>query len=378
MEIPVTICFFGIFRGEVETIVRCLDSVLPVVDFVHVTDTRSSTESDAMEKVVIAWGEKHSIPTRVEVAEFVDFGTSRTDSLERARLAFDARYYLTLDADMCLVVEETFDKQKLCDPVYSLVQQTATLRYSNTRLFRADVLPIRCIGSTHEYWDAYPVTRLSTLWIDDRGDGAYKAKKFVRDIQLLTKDLYSGEGNKYRSVFYLAESYKNHAGSLKDPEERDATLKIALQFYRMSYRSSTAWIHEKYTALTASARIQIQRKKREKVIALLTEAWTLCPTSPDAPYELANYLVFDGNTGDDDRVRAFNICIRARDSTNDSDGLFRNRVPLWYGFDYLISISAYYAKKFDQGRLAIEKVLSDETVPEWVTKACESNRRFYQ
>ena len=275
MEIPVTICFFGIFRGEVETIVRCLDSVLPVVDFVHVTDTRSSTESDAMEKAVIAWGEKHSIPTRVEVEEFVDFGTSRTNSLERARRSFNARYYLTLDADMCLVVEETFDKKKLCDPVYSLVQQTTTLRYSNTRLFREDVLPIRCIGSTHEYWNAYPVTQLSTLWIDDRGDGAYKAKKFVRDIQLLTKDLYSGEGNKYRSVFYLAESYKNHAGSLKDPEEREATLNIALQFYRMSYRSSTAWIHEKYTALTASARIQIQRKKREKVIALLSEVWML-------------------------------------------------------------------------------------------------------
>lgn len=373
------ICFFGIFRGETTTLTRCLDSVLPLVDFVHITDTRSPDESDEMEVSAIEWGRRNNIATKVEVSEFVDFGVSRSESFRLARLSFpDARYYLTMDADMVMVIEDGFDKRQLTEAVYSLIQQSS-FRYRNMRLFRCDV-SAKAIGSTHEYWDVggTPITPLDGLHIDDLADGQYRSKKFTRDIQLLTRDLHEGRGNRWRSMFYLGESHRNHAVSLSG-NEKTTTLNIALQYYQMVYRSPEAWIAERYGALIHSAKIYADLGDRAEAIQLYTEAWMLSPRAPDAPYKLADYLTFAGNTGRDDRIRAYNVVQTALKTVSKGPvgGIVHDMVAMTWGFDYIISVCAYYAGEYQEGRRAIDVILDDQTVPNHVRQACEKNRGFY-
>lgn len=195
-----TICLTCIVKNEGKIISRLLDSVVGMVDEYVIVDTGST--DDTIEKI-----RNHSLPGTVLSAEFVDFGTTRTLGMEKARQMSRCDYLLFLDADM--VLEWSERPARLTADAYSIVQKQGGLEYRNLRMVRR-LLDARCVGVTHEYYDLPPGCTIDAMpdermKIRDVSDGGCKDDKFERDARLLEMGLSEDPGN-VRYVFYLAQT----------------------------------------------------------------------------------------------------------------------------------------------------------------------------
>lgn len=211
--IRIVLCM--IVKNESKIIERCLQSVLPVIDAISIVDTGST--DDTMKKVESFAGPNgHDLPLLLAKKEWKNFGHNRTESFVLARDCYkdfwsdsSGIYLLFLDADMILHMDpDKFDKQKLAEPNYSIVQHNGSLQYANVRLARLSH-DWQAIGATHEFWRSTPDTisvPCEGLWIEDRGDGGSKGNKTERDIALL-EEYKKFHPDDARTLFYLAQSY---------------------------------------------------------------------------------------------------------------------------------------------------------------------------
>lgn len=241
-----------IVKNESEIIRRCLDSVKDIVQGVCIVDTYSElpvdynlselgwvdkldgiSVPDRNEKIkkycpdiIKDWARENSMPCEVPIHYFTretfQFDMSRTLSFVNGRKYFpNAKYYITIDADMELKVNSDFKLEDLTKDAYFLYQQTATSRYPNVRIIKADTQS-KVRACTHEFWsvkrknpDSGKVVEtekgeLHTLEIIDHDDGRYKETKFIRDKYLLERDmlrLNTAQDLRVRYLFYIAQSY---------------------------------------------------------------------------------------------------------------------------------------------------------------------------
>jgi tetratricopeptide (TPR) repeat protein len=196
------ICLSMIVRNESARIERCLLSVRPNISAWSITDTGSSDDTCARIRNVLG-----DMPGYLSHITFENFGQARNDALRAAlqsNLDFD--YLLLADADMELVAPDGFGE--LAAPGYLMLQKSGELAYWNTRLVRRDN-PCRYKGVTHEYLETdWPIENLAGPYFIDHADGANRSGKFDRDIALLEESL-KRDPDDARSVFYLAQSYKD-------------------------------------------------------------------------------------------------------------------------------------------------------------------------
>jgi len=201
----ITLCLNMIVKNESRIIKRLLETVSKIIDYYVICDTGST---DNTPHLIIDFFTEKGIQGEVIYEPFKNFGYNRTFALQAARNK--ATYALLVDADMKLVIEPTFDKQKLTCDSYTIIQKGGSLSYYNTRLIKLNC-DAKCLGPTHEYYDMPPGLtsgKLDTLWINDIGDGGSKGDKFERDILLLKQGIIE-EPNNGRYYFYLANSYFN-------------------------------------------------------------------------------------------------------------------------------------------------------------------------
>lgn len=238
-ELP-SVVLVSMVKNESKVILRMLDSAAAVASHFCVVDTGST---DGTVDIVREWAKNHGVPLVVYSTPFVDFGATRTASLQKAvewtrklSLNLDKTYLLLVDADMT-IESRGFDRAQLKDDNYRLLQDAGTLAYYNTRLVRSS--KVRGYkGRTHEYLEtAGNVGDLHTLVIKDLGDGGCKADKFERDIRLLTKDLEENPNNA-RSMYYLGASY-----------EAVGKLAEAIEMYTKRSTFPNAWEEEAWMAL---------------------------------------------------------------------------------------------------------------------------------
>lgn len=194
----IKIVLLMIVRNESAILERCLQSC-SIADDRVIVDTGSTDDTCKIAELYEA--ELASI-------EWKNFGHCRSQSFDIAKKfvigagwKLEETYFLLMDADMVLHVDENFDKQSLTEHAYCIEQVNGNLRYSNIRLIRAD-LDWKCIGATHEYWSAEqekgaPKT-IQQLWIEDRNDGGSKSNKTQRDIDLLLSSLVDDRAKKLR------------------------------------------------------------------------------------------------------------------------------------------------------------------------------------
>lgn len=208
----VTLCLTMIVKNESRVMERCLGCVLPIVDFVSITDTGSADNTVA---IITDWCKNHSIPFRVHVDVWKNFAHNRSNSFLNSKKSFpQATYCLLVDADMKMEVMPNFNKQDLKDNYYTLEQYHGDFSYTNIRLISMNLNWV-CKGVTHESWWADGSGRKSHytgLKINDIGDGGAKGDKFVRDKRLLSealerKDISREERTRYH--FYLGQTLKD-------------------------------------------------------------------------------------------------------------------------------------------------------------------------
>ena len=102
-----------IVKNEAHVIVRCLESVRPLVDYVLIEDTGST---DGTQQIIADWLAAANIPGRVIEEPWRNFAYNRSHVMEKLREVDSVDYALIIDADDRLAFEPGVDVAALCSP----------------------------------------------------------------------------------------------------------------------------------------------------------------------------------------------------------------------------------------------------------------------
>jgi len=317
------LCLNMIVKDESAIIERLLESVLPIIDSYCICDTGSTDDTVAR---IRAYMHKAGKPGLVFSEPFQNFGYNRTVALDKA--AEWGQYALLMDADMKLVITPEFRKESLCENGYSIVQKNGEIEYSNLRIVKTGI-GVKCVGPTHEYYDVPGRShKMSTLWIEDIGDGGSKADKFARDIRLLTEAvrLYPKQERNY---FYLANSYKN-MGKYEE----------AIQWYKSRYTMG-GWKEEVFYTCYELGNCYRELKDMPNAVYWWMEGYAIHPKRSETVYELTKHYREQGNHALSQMFCTIGLSI----PYPSEDVLFIKKDVYNFLFDYEQSILAYYVGK---------------------------------
>jgi tetratricopeptide (TPR) repeat protein len=237
-----------IARDEAETLPRCLESVEELVDAALVIDTGS--EDDTVEVA-------RSHGAHVLERRWHNFAHNRTELLIEAGNHGDR--ILMLDADMVVDAGGTLPDQDA--DVLMAAMRFGSLRYRLPFLVAASK-PWRYEGAAHAYLTCdEPATRADTdaFTVTHFGAGATR-EKIERDLELLQAEVGSP-----RSLFYLAQSYK-------DLGQWDQ----AIRHYR-ARAALAGWDEERWYALYQAGALLCRYVSFAEGAPLLLEAWRMRP-----------------------------------------------------------------------------------------------------
>jgi len=361
----VKFCLCEILCREAKIIRRNIDSAIGIIDAISV----SCNGDDETAEIVTGYKEK--VPTNVSFHPWKNFAHNRTQSFREAvrycrdELGWDLEtsYCLFLDADMILDVKDGFDKQTLKEHGYSVIQYDNSLRYANLRLARMDC-PWISISVTHEYWscpgESKKAPLLTTLEINDIGDGGSKGDKFIRDERLLTQGLIDEPGN-VRYLFYLGET-KYSLGKYEE----------AIEYYKQRIASG-GWFEEIWFSHYKIAECYKKLKNYEQTVYWYLEAYNYRPQRAEALYELAKLYRQQGKNH-----AAYFVAEKAlATSYPREDILFIYKNVYDYLIQQEISICGYYTGHRPEGFRATDFLLHKRGVTESVRQTAVRNMRFY-
>ena len=317
------LCLNMIVKNESRIIERLLESVLSIIDTYCICDTGST--DDTIEKIQ-SFMKKANKPGVVISEPFKNFGYNRTFALEKAKDW--GEYALLLDADMKLVIEPTFSKDALTENGYSILQKNGNLEYMNIRLVKTGV-GVRCLGPTHEYYD-FPKggsgNKLTTLWIDDIGDGGAKGDKFTRDARLLLEGIQEEPKND-RYHFYLANTYKN-LGKFQD----------AIEYYKKRIQLG-GWIEEIFYSCLETGNCYREIGDMPNAVFWWLEGFNRHPRRAESLYEVVKYYREVGKQ----QIAQVLCDVGIRIPFPKDDVLFIRNDVYNYLFEYEHSILSFYS-----------------------------------
>src|SRR5271155_3397612 len=242
-----TIGLCMIVKNEANLIRRCLESALPLVDYILVLDTGST---DGTQQIVCDFLDDHGVPGAVIDEPWRDFAYNRSFALERLREVPGIDYALMLDADDVLVLDPGFDakafKAQMRHDHYDVLVDEGAVTHFRGHIC-SNRLPYAYKGVLHEYLDAPPGerghTKATGISIHASRGGArsqnprkyhdeaavlppqaspgyrrsQNPRKYHDDAAVLEQALTSetDPGLVSRYTFYLAQSYRD-AGRLDD------------------------------------------------------------------------------------------------------------------------------------------------------------------
>jgi tetratricopeptide (TPR) repeat protein len=348
----VKLCLNMIVKNESKIIERLLNSVLPIIDSICICDTGSS---DNTIEIIENFMKNHNLPGIVFSEPFQNFGYNRTLALERATTYGD--YLLLLDADMKLIISPDFNKEKLTSEAYEIIQQNNEMKYYNTRIIKTGI-GIKCIGSTHEYYDIpkeAKLLKLNTLNIEDIGDGGSKETKYIRDIELLTKDIQENPNNS-RSYFYLGYSYKNIGRFVEAIENFQK---------RITYGG---WPEEVFLSMNEIGVCYRELGNFHEAVHYFLEAYNYRPSRAESIYELVYHYRITGK-----HVLAQHFCTLGKTIPYPKDDILFIRSSIYdFLFDYEQTVLYFFVKQPINYKIFFN-VLNYNFIPQNVLR----NYKFY-
>jgi len=363
----ITITFIAIVRNESKIIERCLQSILPIIDHIVISDTGSTDNTiELIEKFMLV----HKIQGKVYKNEWKNFGINRSLSVTNAQewlretgINMETNFLLTIDADMILKITPEFTKDSLKDATqWHVSQKNPEISYYNTRFMRSD-LPFKCVGVTHEFWgcDKHHVTKkINTIYIEDIGDGGSKADKYSRDISLLTQGLID-EPNNERYLFYLAQSYECFGNHEK-----------AIEFFEKRIKAG-GYIEEVFIAHNRVGNLYYSLNQQEKAFCSWLNGYECLPRRSETLFRIINKLRWSGKN-----YSAMMYLKTALKIPYPTDLL----LFIEYGiYDYKLieelSILGYYTNNFKEALIATQYLTLSQTVPKAFHDLARNNMLFY-
>jgi len=411
---PKTICLTMIVKNESKNMVRLLDSVKPIIDYVSIVDTGST---DGTPLIIQSWLNTNKIPGKVHHEPFINFGYNRTHSIVKARESFPlTSYFLLSDADFIWEIDVCgkFNKKLLHEHKYLVRQTNNNLSYFNIRMLSSEV-DWECVGVTHEYWSEKSNNRykgeikthtLKTIQINDREDGGCKSDKFERDKRLLEEDLKNPELPDFlrtRYSFYLAQTYKCLGEYEKSIQEYKRRIdyggwyeEIYYSMYQIGFNYKSIFEIYKHILYIMSKEQQseadvkyitthadkmtkqdVENKKNEYFdlsIKWFIDAWTYRPSRAESLHAAVSLLREYSQ-----HRKAYDLAILGRKIPMTSDTLFVELSSYKWAFDYELSIVAYYLSPEEQavGAECCELLLDRDDLEPHIRNKVIENSKFY-
>ncbi len=352
------ICLNMIVKDESRVITRCLDSVIPVIDYWVIVDTGSTDGTQELIK-------KHlkNIPGELHERPWKNFGYNRTEAFELAKGKAD--YILFMDADDTLEFDGRSRFPKLTCDLYHMWRGVKGFSYLKPQLVRAH-MPWKWVGVTHEYLEGeQPYTssilKNVTYVSGDSGSSSYDSEKFLKNVQLLIEGLKE-EPHNSRYVFYLAESYRDAGDKAK-----------ALEWFQKRVEMG-GWQEEVFwSKLQIGHMLRALRLPSSLVIESYKLAHEYRPHRPEPIYYLCE--MYHQEKKYEEAYR----CLKKREwvsNVSGKDSLFNEDWIEDYGLLFQLSICAYYTGHYQESVNACDELLKMKDLPEAWKKQAEKNRLF--
>src|SRR5580704_5641726 len=353
-----------IVKNEAKVILRCLESVRPIVDHVLIQDTGST---DGTQNLIREWLERAGLPGEVYDEPWRDFAHNRSHALGRLREQNNIDYALILDADDEFVIEQGFDiagfKSGLSADLYNveLVTGASLRRYQRPQICsnRREFL---YRGVLHEFIDTsdralswgsgkVKVGSARGFYISSTRQGARNQDpdKYRKDAAILEKAL-SEEKDKFlrsRHIFYLARSYR-------DAGEKEKALSYFLKRAELGF-----WIDEVYISLFTAGLIQQEMGKVDEALATFRRASETLPNRAEA-WHAASRLCRESKRF----TEGYECARRGLAIPLPSGGLFVEPWRYEYGLLDELAVNAFWIGKYQESFDAFQRLLREGKLPQ--------------
>ena len=279
-----TIGLCMIVKNEAHVILRCLESVRPLLDYVLIEDTGST---DGTQDIIRDWLDRVGISGTVVDVPWRDFAFNRSDALARLREHSEVDYALMIDADDKISIDDDFDaatfKAGLTADFYDVEIRHGPMIHYRPQIYR-NKLNFTYGGALHEFVivpegaSARATAAGFHMTIIGGGARSQDQAKFQRDAALLENALRTEQDAFLisRYTFYLAQSYR-------DCGEKEKAVAAYLRRAELGY-----WDQEIFCALYKAAQIKQELgHDQEAIIALYLRASEVAPNRAEALHGLS-------------------------------------------------------------------------------------------
>ena len=363
-----TIGLSMIVKDEAHVILKCLESVRPLVDYVLVVDTGST---DGTQQIVWDYLLREKLPGGVVEEPWQNFAYNRTFALQELRKAPHVDYALIIDADDQLELDDGFDpdtfKAGMDQDLYDVEVSHGNIIHIRPQLFRND-LPFSFKGVVHEYLEA-PRGELSRgraagfrVKISGGGARSRNTRKFEDDAALLERTLET-EIDPFlvsRYTFYLAQSYR-------DCDEKEKALENYLKRAELGY-----WDQEIYISLFEAGNLLASLGRPfDEVIATYMRASDLVPSRAEALHAASRHCRNHGRNAE-----GYEIARRGIDVPQPGGALFAQPWIYDYGLLDEYAVNAYWAGAYRECLDASLRLLASDKLPQSMHARVLANARF--
>lgn len=336
-----------IIKNEEENILKYFEKNMSYFDLFCIVDTGSTDNTLTILKNLIS---KNNFNGNIYERKWVDFSYNRNECLEYSRNMAPWSYMIDCD--------DNIEGEKFCNLDDSLsgylikiktgnVTQISNLKesyitYSRYHLFNNNYV-WKYKGVVHEY--AYCNVMNGKLYesnymiVRTEGCRSKDPNKYMNDALLLENELLKKECNKGRTLFYLAQSYRDFGNKEK-----------AIYYYLLRSEFN-GWIQETYMAFVNL--IILMNDINEK-IKYCKKAQKILNTRCDAVYILLKYARIN-NIFNEEIFELGNAYI---DLKLDPTNLFVNNDAYNWSYCDELSIICYYTNRFELCKKLCEKIIN--------------------
>lgn len=353
-----SICLNMIVKDEAPVILRCLESVKPLIDYWVIVDTGSTDNTQHL-----IYNYLKDIPGELKKRPWVNFGHNRNEALNFAQGKAD--YILFIDADEQLVYSELFQKPHLEKDYYYIMTEYGSTKYQRVQLIKS-TLDWKWVGPVHEVVVSSQAKEGALLknvinLVSTDGNRAQDSQRFLKDAALLEKALEEDQ-NHTRNVFYLAQSYRD-AGEYQK----------AIEVYKKRI-DLRGWDQEVFWSLLQVGMLQeLTGESKDTIVKTYIRAFEFRPQRAEPLYRIANLYRREGNF-----VRGYDYAAKGLALRDCDDILFVENWIYQYGLLLEYSICAYWIEKYHEAFLASHLLLAQEKLPVHIRECVEKNLEWIQ
>jgi GR25 family glycosyltransferase involved in LPS biosynthesis len=357
-----------IVKNEASVIVRCLDSIRPMIDYVLIEDTGST---DGTQKIIREWLNNNSLTGEVIEEPWQDFAYNRSHALACLRRNKNIDYALIIDADDKLAIEPGFDVAAFKASMNADLYDVA-INHNNIRHYRPHLCSNKkeffFRGILHEFLetpsDSHRRETASGFAIQISGGGARSQdpQKYRKDAELLERALQHETDAFLRSryTFYLAQSYR-------DCGEKEKALGCYLSRAEMGF-----WQEEIFVALDSAARLkEALGHPEDDVIAAYQRAADSQPARAEALHGASHYCRMKGRN-----QQGAEIARRGLDLALPIGALFAEAWIYQYGILDEFAVNAYWSGDYQGCIEACHRILRSNVIDEATRNRVADNARF--